>query len=97
MPFHKYNFILSIAIGAITLAGSLWALRAGQDRQPAAAQESEREARQRKLAEMRPQPVNDAKYARSLMEAAARPAPSLRSRYCSAFERFRRNAIMAVT
>ncbi len=72
MRFHKYNFILSIAIGAITLAGSLWALRAGQDRQPAAARESEREARQRKLAEMRPQPVNDAEYARSLMAAAAR-------------------------
>jgi photosystem II stability/assembly factor-like uncharacterized protein len=72
MRFHKYNFILSIAIGAITLAGSFWALRAGQDRQTATARESEREARQRKLAEMRPQPVNDAEYARSLMAAAAR-------------------------
>jgi len=72
MRFSKYTFIFSIAVSAMILAGSFRALRAAQDRQPIAAKESEREARQRKLAEMRPQPVNDAEYARSLMAAAAR-------------------------
>jgi photosystem II stability/assembly factor-like uncharacterized protein len=72
MRFRKYAFIYSIVVGAMVLAGSLLALRAAQDRQPDGARESEREARQRKLAEIRPQPVNDAMYARSLMAAAAR-------------------------
>ncbi len=43
-----------------------------QERQTTQGQESEREARHRKLAEVRPQPVNDAQYAKSLMAAAAR-------------------------
>src|SRR5688572_33141110 len=72
MRFRKYAFIYSIVVGTMVLAGSLLALRAAQDLQPAGARESEREARQRKLAEIRPQPVNDAEYAMSLMAAAAR-------------------------
>jgi photosystem II stability/assembly factor-like uncharacterized protein len=73
MRSYKSFFICLFVVAALLTAYS-WSRETAtaQERVASPRQESEREARQRRLAEMRPQPANDAEYARSLMAAARR-------------------------
>ena len=73
MHFSKHSFIGLLVVSAIVIGSSpLHSVTSAQNRQPAGKKVSEREMRQRKLAERGFEPINDAGYARSLMAAAAR-------------------------